>query len=90
MRLVLSGVMERHPKLKIVMSHTGARALPVRPHGQEHAEGEAAAAGQHYLKRMYTDTVSPPRPDQFAIDYYGIDNVMYAPTIRAGIGDGAC
>src|SRR5262249_57270201 len=27
MRLVLSGIMERHPKLKIVMSHTGG-ALP--------------------------------------------------------------
>ena len=31
-----------------------------------------------YLKRMYTDTVSPHAPGmRFAIDYYGIDNVMY-------------
>jgi aminocarboxymuconate-semialdehyde decarboxylase len=31
-----------------------------------------------YLKRMYTDTVSPHSEGmQFAIDYYGIDNVMY-------------
>jgi aminocarboxymuconate-semialdehyde decarboxylase len=31
-----------------------------------------------YLKRMYTDTVSPHVAGMhFAIDYYGIDNVMY-------------
>jgi aminocarboxymuconate-semialdehyde decarboxylase len=31
-----------------------------------------------YLKRMYTDTVSPHVAGlKFAIDYYGIDHVMY-------------
>jgi aminocarboxymuconate-semialdehyde decarboxylase len=31
-----------------------------------------------YLHRMYTDTVSPHSMGiKFAIDYYGIDNVMY-------------
>ncbi len=31
-----------------------------------------------YMKRMYTDTVSPHSAGmKFAIDYYGIDNVMY-------------
>ena len=31
-----------------------------------------------YMKRMYTDTVSPALMGmKFAIDYYGIDNVMY-------------
>src|SRR6202035_1482031 len=31
-----------------------------------------------YIKRMYTDTVSPHAPGmKFAIDYFGIDNVMY-------------
>src|SRR5205814_6167999 len=31
-----------------------------------------------YLRRMYTDTVSPHAMGvKFAIDYYGIDNVMY-------------
>ena len=30
------------------------------------------------MKRMYTDTVSPHSAGiQFAIDYFGIDNVMY-------------
>src|SRR6266567_6246698 len=32
----------------------------------------------HYLKRMYTDTVSPHSMGmKFAIEYYGIDHVMY-------------
>jgi aminocarboxymuconate-semialdehyde decarboxylase len=31
-----------------------------------------------YMKRMFTDTVSPHAAGmRFAIDYYGIDNVMY-------------
>jgi aminocarboxymuconate-semialdehyde decarboxylase len=31
-----------------------------------------------YMKRMYTDTVSPHAMGmKFAIDYYGIDHVMY-------------
>lgn len=31
-----------------------------------------------YIKRMFTDTVSPHAAGiKFAIDYYGIDNVMY-------------
>ena len=33
---------------------------------------------QDYMKRMYTDTVSPHAAGiEFAIDYYGIDHVMY-------------
>ena len=31
-----------------------------------------------YIRRMYTDTVSPHTPGlKFAIEYYGIDHVMY-------------
>ena len=32
----------------------------------------------HYMRNMFTDTVSPHAAGiRFAIDYYGIDNVMY-------------
>ena len=43
MRLIFSGMMERHPNLKIVMSHTGG-ALPYQagPHGQKLEGGKAA------------------------------------------------
>jgi aminocarboxymuconate-semialdehyde decarboxylase len=79
MRLVLSGMMERHPGLKIVMSHTGG-ALPYQSGRMDKNAGPAKLPrpASTYLKRMYTDTVSPHAAGmRFAIDYYGIDQVMY-------------
>jgi aminocarboxymuconate-semialdehyde decarboxylase len=79
MRLVFSGVMERHPNLKIVMSHTGG-SLPYQS-GRMDKNGKKALLPQPpsaYLKRMYSDTVSPHMEGiKFAIEYYGVDHVMY-------------
>ena len=79
MRLVFSGLMERHPNLKVVMSHTGG-ALPYQS-GRMDKNGKAAKLPQPpstYIKRMYTDTVSPHTEGmKFAIEYYGVDRVMY-------------
>ncbi len=78
-RLILSGLMEHCPKLKIVLSHTGG-ALPYQS-GRMDRNTTAVKLAQPfstYVKRMYTDTVSPHAMGmKFAIDYYGIDNVMY-------------
>jgi aminocarboxymuconate-semialdehyde decarboxylase len=78
-RLVLSGVMERHPKLKVVLSHTGG-ALPYQA-GRMDKNTKRASLPQPfstYMKRMYTDTVSPHAMGmKFAIDYYGVDHIMY-------------
>jgi aminocarboxymuconate-semialdehyde decarboxylase len=79
MRLVLSGMMERHPDLKIVMSHTGG-ALPYQSGRMDKNTPKAKLPkpASTYLKRMFTDTVSPHSAGmRFAIDYYGIDRVMY-------------
>src|SRR5438477_434138 len=79
MRLILSGVMERHPELKIVLSHTGG-ALPYQA-GRMDKNSKAAKLPKPvtaYMKRMFTDTVSPhAKGIQFAIDYFVIDRVMY-------------
>lgn len=79
MRLILSGTMERHPELKIVMSHTGG-SLPYQA-GRMDKNSKAAKLPRPvtaYMKRMFTDTVSPHSEGmQFAIDYFGIDHVMY-------------
>jgi aminocarboxymuconate-semialdehyde decarboxylase len=79
MRLVLSGVLDRHPNLKLYLSHTGG-ALPYQS-GRMDKNSNAAKLPRpvsEYLKRMVTDTVSPHSAGmKFAIDYYGIDNVMY-------------
>jgi aminocarboxymuconate-semialdehyde decarboxylase len=79
MRLILSGTMERHPNLKVVMSHTGG-SLPYQA-GRMDKNSKAAKLPQPvttYMKRMFTDTVSPHAEGmRFAIDCYGIDHVMY-------------
>jgi aminocarboxymuconate-semialdehyde decarboxylase len=78
-RLILSGVMERHPKLKVVLSHTGG-ALPYQSGRMDKNTKKANLPKPFstYMKRMYTDTVSPHAMGmKFAIDFYGIDNVMY-------------
>ena len=79
MRLVFSGLMERHPNLKIVMSHTGG-ALPYQS-GRMDKNGKKARLPQEpseYIRRMYSDTVSPHMEGiRFAIDYFGADSVMY-------------
>lgn len=78
-RLMLSGIMERHPGLKVVLSHTGG-ALPYQS-GRMDKNTKAAKLPRpvsEYMKRMFTDTVSPHSAGmKFAMEYYGIDNVMY-------------
>ena len=78
-RLVLSGVMERHPDLKLVISHTGG-ALPYQS-GRMDKNGKAAKLPRppsEYIRRMYSDTVTPHMEGmKFAIEYYGVDHVMY-------------
>jgi len=78
-RFVFSGIMERHPKLKIVMSHTGG-ALPYQSGRMDKNGKNARLAGapSTYIRRMYTDTVSPHSMGmKFAVAYYGVDHVMY-------------
>jgi aminocarboxymuconate-semialdehyde decarboxylase len=78
-RLVFSGIMERHPNLKVVLSHTGG-ALPYQSGRMDKNGGMAKLPlpPSVYFKRMITDTVSPHAMGmEFAIKYYGIDRVMY-------------
>jgi aminocarboxymuconate-semialdehyde decarboxylase len=78
-RLIFSGIMERNPNLKIVISHTGG-ALPYQA-GRMDKNGARVGLPHRpsaYIRRMFTDTVSPHSPGmKFAIEYFGIDNVMY-------------
>jgi len=78
-RLVLSGIMERYPDLKVYVSHTGG-ALPYQS-GRMDKNSTRANLPQKpstYLKRMWTDTTSPHVLGvKTAIEYYGLDNVMY-------------
>ena len=67
------------PNLKIVISHTGG-ALPYQSGRMDKNSKNARLPRppSEYFRRMYSDTVSPHTEGiQFAIDYYGIDQVMY-------------
>jgi aminocarboxymuconate-semialdehyde decarboxylase len=78
-RLVLSGLMDRHPELRVAMSHTGG-ALPYQAGRMDKNSGAARLPHRpsDYLRRMYTDTVSPHTMGvRFAIEFYGADHVMY-------------
>jgi aminocarboxymuconate-semialdehyde decarboxylase len=79
MRLVLSGVMDRYPDLRIIHFHAGG----VLPYVAGRLDKNARAAGMSepassYVKRMYTDTVSQqPLSLRMAIDFYGPDHVCF-------------
>jgi aminocarboxymuconate-semialdehyde decarboxylase len=71
-RLIFSGIMERQPKLKVFMSHTGG-ALPYQAGRMDKSAGPAKLPKDPstYLKRFYTDTVSPYAAGmKFAIDFF--------------------
>ena len=78
-RLIVSGMMERHPKLDIIISHTGG-ALPYQSGKMDHNVKRTTLKepATKYIKRMYTDTVSSHLAGvKFAIEFYGVDHVMY-------------
>jgi aminocarboxymuconate-semialdehyde decarboxylase len=78
-RLVLSGIIERHGAMRIMVTHTGG-ALPYQAGRMDKNSGAAGLpkAPTHYIKSMYTDTVSPHAAGvRFALDFYGADHVMY-------------
>jgi aminocarboxymuconate-semialdehyde decarboxylase len=87
-RLIFSGLMERHPKMKIYMSHTGG----VLPYVSGRLDKTTPAAGvgsfskgvelphppSTYIKRMYTDIVQPnAEAMKFALGYFGVDHIIY-------------
>ena len=83
--LILGGVMEAMPDLKIVHPHLGG-VLPYLA-GRIDREYRNPWAGNTplphapstYIRRFYTDTVSDSAPAlQLAIDFYGVDHVLFA------------
>jgi aminocarboxymuconate-semialdehyde decarboxylase len=78
-RLILSGIIERHPKLKVFMSHTGG-ALPYQAGRMDKSCGPAKLPKNPsvYLKSFYTDTVTPHVLGlKFAIEFFGVDHIMF-------------
>ena len=79
-RLIYSGLMETHPNLKVYMSHTGG-SLPYQSGRMDKSFSKGVVLPHPtstYMKRMFTDTVSPHTPGmKFAVEYYGADHIIY-------------
>jgi predicted TIM-barrel fold metal-dependent hydrolase len=84
-RLILSGTLERHPRLKLVCPHAGG-ALPYligRIDHQTQVLKRGAArirkAPSEYLRGVTFDTVSPiAAAIRYAIDFAGIDRMLFS------------
>ncbi|HEV7979206.1 amidohydrolase family protein [Amycolatopsis sp.] len=79
LRLVFSGIMERHPGLKIVQTHAGG----LLPYQAGRIDKNARIEGlprppSEYLKRIFVDTVAPQELTiRTAVDFYGPDKILY-------------
>src|SRR5690606_5586093 len=77
-RIIMAGILDRHPKLKLVCPHVGG-TLPYLIGRVDHqalvlkrgAENITKAPSE-YLRQVYLDAVSPlPMAIQYGIDYVG-------------------
>jgi aminocarboxymuconate-semialdehyde decarboxylase len=79
LRLIFSGIMERHPALKVMHTHGGG----VLPYQAGRIDKNARIKGlpelpSTYLRRTYVDTVCPQDLTvRTAVEFYGADHVMY-------------
>ncbi len=84
-RIILSGVLDRYPKLKLVCPHLGG-ALPYLIGRADHQTQVLKRGAEHitkppsaYVKQIYLDIVSPlPLAMRFALDMVGPDRLLYA------------
>ena len=84
LRLILSGILERHPHLQIVMPHVGG-ILPFMSGRIDHQTEVLGRARENitqppsaYLRRIYLDTVSPSVQSlQYAYEYSSADRLLF-------------
>jgi aminocarboxymuconate-semialdehyde decarboxylase len=98
-RLIFSGVMERHPGLRLVLSHGGgtlpflAGRLDLAYRAPRYEANPACRANitkppSQYLSHFYYDTVvASPASLRFLIDLVGADRVIFGTDFPYEIGD---
>jgi aminocarboxymuconate-semialdehyde decarboxylase len=96
-RLVLSGVMERHPRLKVVAHHAGAMiprlATRIGTHYNDQPRIELPDLSlpvTEYLKRFYVDTVTQGSVSALegAREVFGADRMLFASDMPFGGDNG--
>ena len=74
LRLVLSGVIDRHPGITFIVPHLGGTL----PFLEARVRGYLQERGEDALKRMYYDTVSGSvRALQSAAEYFGVERLVF-------------
>jgi predicted TIM-barrel fold metal-dependent hydrolase len=84
-RIIASGLLDRHPKLKLVCPHLGGtlpyicgrmdHQLTVLKRGPQNLQCKPS----EYLRSIYLDIVSPlPEAMRFALDFSGADKLLFA------------
>lgn len=84
-RIIASGLLDRHPGLKLVCPHLGG-ALPYLCGRMDHQFGVLKRGPQHlkkkpsdYLREIFMDVVSPlPEAMRFALDFTSADKLLFA------------
>jgi len=84
-RLIVGGVLEQHPKLKLVCPHVGG-ALPYLIGRIDHQTMVLKRGAEHirkppseYLKQVWLDTVSPiAMAIRYGIDFVGASQMLYS------------
>jgi aminocarboxymuconate-semialdehyde decarboxylase len=92
--MVVAGVMERHPDLRVLLAHGGGALLAVRgrmrhAHGfQPQARSRLAKPPDDSLRRFYFDTLTHDEALLRAlIDYVGADHVLLGSDYPFDMGD---
>jgi aminocarboxymuconate-semialdehyde decarboxylase len=79
LRLIFSGVLERHPDLKVVQTHAGG----LLPYQAGRIDKNARIRDlpeppSTYLKRLFVDTVAPQELTiRTAVEFFGVERVLY-------------
>ncbi|WP_395746419.1 amidohydrolase family protein [Prosthecobacter sp.] len=84
-RIIASGLLDKHPKLKLVCPHLGG-TLPYISGRMDHQLTVLKRGPQNlqrkpseYLKSIYMDIVSPlPEAMRFALDFSGADKLLFS------------
>jgi aminocarboxymuconate-semialdehyde decarboxylase len=88
-RLVLSGIFDRHPELKLIGSHLGGMTLMYLDR-LNWLEGNPECTGtpEEYFKKIYYDIAGPVRAAaiRFVCDTVGADHVLFGADYPHGRG----
>ena len=84
-RIIMSGLLEKHPKLQLVCPHVGG-TLPYLIGRVDHqamvlkrGADNIRKAPSEYLKQVWLDSVSPiPLAIKYGCDFVGVDRMLYS------------